>query len=372
MEFGLSQLQAALREVAGRFLAKHYPPERVAAIADSVTGYAADGWDPIVRLGWLDPGLGMVELALLAEESGYVLHPVPWWATVGLAVPGTAPRVPTTLAWCDDAAVPLAQAHRSTNCEAVPDPAGGWRVTGRKRLVPDLTAVAEVVLTAATDDGVALFRLPTGGPGAGWPPATGGPGAGGPQVAVRPCGSLDGLRRTGELTCTEAPARRLTTAAQTPAALRRLRWRALTLLAAEAVGVARRACRLAADHAGQRTQFGRPIGAYQGVGFRVADSYLVTELARSLAYRAAWLVGHPGRPATDPVEEAVASALVASRDAAVSACEHAIQVLGGIAMTWEHPIHRWYRRALWLQAFDAPSAAYREELAVRLLAEAGP
>jgi hypothetical protein len=41
-------------------------------------------------------GLGMVELALLAEESGYVLHPVPWWATVGLATqhPGSPPVAP--------------------------------------------------------------------------------------------------------------------------------------------------------------------------------------------------------------------------------------------------------------------------------------
>jgi acyl-CoA dehydrogenase len=331
--------------------------ERVAAVADSAAGWAAEGWQPIVRLGWLDPGLGMVELALLAEESGYVLHPVPWWVTVGLAVPGTAPQVPTTFAWCDEVPGPLARAHRATTCRAVPQPDGSWRISGRKRLVPDLTAATEVVLTAATGDGaVALFRVAAGGPG----------------VAVRPCGSLDGLRRTGELHCTDAPASRLTPPDRTPAAVRRLRWRGLALLAAEAVGVARRACQLAAAHASTRTQFGRPIGSYQGVGFRVADSYLATELARSLAYRAAWLVGRADRASAGEVEEAVASALVAGRDAAVAACEHAIQVLGGIAMTWEHPIHRWYRRALWLRAFDAPSAAYREDLAGRLLAGAGP
>lgn len=360
MEFGFTQQQEELREVARRFLAKRYPLERVATVADSPTGYADDGWEPIVQLGWLDAELDMVELALLAEESGYALHPVPWWSTVGLVGPAylgarPAPQVPGTFAWFDELSGSLRHAHRGAACRAVPQQDGGWRVSGTKRLVPDLACATEVVLTAASDNGVALFRVA---------PAD-------PAVTVTPQVSLDGLRRIAELHCADASAQLVTTSAATPEALRRVRRRALTLLAAEAVGVARRAFDLAAEHAKVRTQFGRPIGSFQGVGFRIADSYVIIELAHSLAYRAAWLVGHAeqaaGTDVAGTVDDAVACAVVAGRDAAISACEHSIQVLGGIAMTWDHPAHRWYRRALWLQAFDTRSAEHREDLARALL-----
>lgn len=365
MDFGFTAQQEELRQVTRRFLTKRYPPERVAAVADSATGYAEDGWEPLVQQGWLDSELGMVELALLAEESGYTLHPVPWWSTVGLVAPiyaglHTELRLPATFAWSDERSGSLSAAHRAAACRARPLADGGWRVSGTKRLVPDLRCAADVVLTAATgDNGVALFRVaPTD-----------------PAVTSTPQASLDGLRRVAELHCADAPAQLVIAPSATPRVLRHLRWRGLTLLAAEAVGVARRAFDLATEHAKQRTQFGRPIGAYQGVGFRIADSYVAIELAHSLTYRAAWLLEH-GRQTTgtelpsprgDAVDDAVSCAIVAGRDAAISVCEHAIQVLGGIAMTWEHPVHRWYRRALWLQAFDSRSAAHREDLARALL-----
>jgi acyl-CoA dehydrogenase len=363
MEFGFTQQQEELREVARRFLTTRYPPERVATVADSSTGYAEDGWDPIVQLGWLDAGLNTGDLALLADESGYALHPVPWWSTVGLVAPAYAgtrspPQAPATFAWSDELSGSLSHAHCAAACRAVALPDSSWRVSGTKRLVPDLAGATEVVLTATSDGGVALFRVvPTD-----------------PAVTITPRASLDGLRRIAELHCADAPAQLVTTPAATPEALRRIRWRVLTLLAAEAVGVARRAFELAAEHAKVRIQFGRPIGSYQGVSFRIADSYVAIELAHSLAYRAAWLVDHAEKPGgTDVansvhnVDDAVACAIIAGRDAAISACEHALQVLGGIAMTWQHPVHRWYRRALWLQAFDMRSAEHREDLARALL-----
>jgi acyl-CoA dehydrogenase len=360
VDFGFTQQQEQLREVARRFLATRYPPERVATLADSPTGYAEDGWAPIVQLGWLDAELGMVERAVLAEESGYALHPVPWWSTVGLVGPAYAgvrppPRAPATFAWSDELSGSLGHAHQAAACRAAVSPDGGWRVWGTKRLVPDSACAVEVILTAASNDGVALFRVV---------PVD-------PAVTVTPRASLDGLRRMAELACAGASAQLVTPPAATPQALRRVRWCALTLLAAEAVGVARRAFDLAAGYAKVRTQFGRPIGSYQGVGFRIADSYVAIELAHSLVYRAAYLVGHAvsatGTAGAATVDDAVACAIVAAREAAISACEHAIQVLGGIAMSWEHPMHRWYRRALWLQAFDMRSAAHREDLARGLL-----
>ena len=61
-------------------------------------------------------------------------------------------------------------------------------------------------------------------------------------------------------------------------------------MAAEAVGVAQRALELGVEHAKTREQFGKPIGMYQAVSHQLADTYADVELARSLAYWAAWCV----------------------------------------------------------------------------------
>jgi alkylation response protein AidB-like acyl-CoA dehydrogenase len=55
-------------------------------------------------------------------------------------------------------------------------------------------------------------------------------------------------------------------------------------------------------------------------------------------------------------------------EAAVVACERSIQVHGGIGFTWEHPLHRFYKRAQWLEGFGTRPAALRLEVADALLA----
>ena len=147
------------------------------------------------------------------------------------------------------------------------------------------------------------------------------------------------------------------------AADERLRTRALAALAAEAVGVGSRALELAVEHARTREQFGRPIGVYQAVSHKLADTYVETELARSLAYWAAWCVAE-GDAQT---ELAVAAAKAYCSDAAVAACERSIQVHGGIGFTWEHVLHRYYERALWIQAHGGYARTHRAIVAAALL-----
>ena len=133
--------------------------------------------------------------------------------------------------------------------------------------------------------------------------------------------------------------------------------------AAEALGVAQRALDLGVEHAKTRTQFGKPIGTYQAVSHPLAQTYTDVELARSLVYFAAWCVAEEDERA--PV--AAASAKSFATEAAVAACERSIQVHGGIGFTWEHPLHRFYKRALWLEGFGRRPAELRLEVANSLL-----
>ena len=130
-------------------------------------------------------------------------------------------------------------------------------------------------------------------------------------------------------------------------------------MAAEAVGIAQRALDLGIEHAKTREQFGKPIGTYQAVSHPLAQTYTDVELARSLAYWAAWCVAEDDERA--PLAAAAAKAF--ATEAAVVACERSIQVHGGTGFTWEHPLHRFYKRAIWLEGFGTRPSALRLEVA---------
>jgi alkylation response protein AidB-like acyl-CoA dehydrogenase len=134
--------------------------------------------------------------------------------------------------------------------------------------------------------------------------------------------------------------------------------------AAEALGIAQRALDLGVEHAKTREQFGKPIGTYQAVSHPLAQTYTDVELARSLVYWAAWCVAEEDERA----EVAAAAAKAFATEAAVAACERSIQAHGGMGFTWEHPLHRFYKRAIWLEGFGRHPAELRLEVADAVLA----
>jgi alkylation response protein AidB-like acyl-CoA dehydrogenase len=134
-------------------------------------------------------------------------------------------------------------------------------------------------------------------------------------------------------------------------------------MAAEAVGIAQRALDLGIEHAKTREQFGKPIGVYQAISHALANTYGDVELARSLAYWASWCVAE----GDDQAAVAAAAAKAFATDAAVTACERSIQIHGGTGFTWEHPLHRFYKRSLWLQGFGGRPAELRAEVADAVL-----
>jgi alkylation response protein AidB-like acyl-CoA dehydrogenase len=139
------------------------------------------------------------------------------------------------------------------------------------------------------------------------------------------------------------------------------RWQAA--LACEAVGIAQKALELGIEHASTRQQFGKPIGVYQAVSHQLADTFVETELARSLAYWAAWSVAEGDEQAA----VAAASAKAYCSETAVAACERSIQVHGGTGFTWEHVLHRYYKRAIWIEQFGGAPSVQRAQVAAALL-----
>jgi alkylation response protein AidB-like acyl-CoA dehydrogenase len=142
-----------------------------------------------------------------------------------------------------------------------------------------------------------------------------------------------------------------------------VRRRLLAALALEAVGIGSKATELAIAYVSEREQFGKKIGTYQAISHSVVDAYVAVELARSLAYWAAWCVAEGDEQA----DLACAAAKSQAAEAAVLACEKSIQAHGGIGFTWEHPLHRYYKRALWLEGALGYGREQRAEIAASLL-----
>ncbi|MGH2697790.1 MAG: acyl-CoA dehydrogenase family protein [Actinomycetota bacterium] len=364
MDFSFTEEQEMLRAQVRSFLESEFTPERVAELAESKEGWDEATWTTMAELGWTGlsvagelggAAMSFLEEAVLFEELGYGLYPGPYFASIAMALPALqgAPELlrslaeggaRATLACAEpDGARSIEDTDRLTTSA---EPNGErWTVTGIKEPVADLALVSHVVVSATTDAGAGLWLVEPQPP------------------AVTPLETVDSTRRMGRLGLEAHPAKLLVEPGNAGAVLGHIRARVDAALALEAVGVAQRVLELARDYASERKQFGKAIGSYQAVSHQLADTYMSIELARSLAYWAAWSVAESEGTA----DRAAAAARALASEAAVAACERSIQVHGGIGFTWEHVLHRYYKRALGIAVFNGTPAKRRAAVAASLL-----
>ena len=154
------------------------------------------------------------------------------------------------------------------------------------------------------------------------------------EVDVTPCGVMDPTRRLATVTVRDTGER-----LGTPD-MAWVRDVALAALAAESAGAAARCLELTVAYAKQRTQFGRPIGSFQALKHRMADLHVLVETAESasLAVAQAVVTG-------DALPDTAATASVWCAEAFATVAGEMIQLHGGIAITWEHDAHLYFKRA---------------------------
>jgi butyryl-CoA dehydrogenase len=128
-------------------------------------------------------------------------------------------------------------------------------------------------------------------------------------------------------------------------------------IAALAVGCIQGCLDMSVQYAGERTTFGVPIGAKQGVAFQLADLKVMAEAARGLVYKAAALKD-AGRPIAE-FKEAAAIAKLYATESAVTATRIATQVFGGYGFMEEYPVARFYRDAKVLEIGEGTSEVQR-------------
>ena len=301
-------------------------------------------------------GFSRLELAIAAEELGRAVVGGPLLASAVLATEAllelvdqgadaAADVLPGLAAGTTVATLAVAEASGRWRQEdigtAVSDPGGGPpRLTGTKAAVLS-AAEADLILVAAREaGGVSLFAAE--------------PGDG---VLVTPLVVLDFSRPMARIELRDAPARRLGRAGRGWTAVERALQAGTVFLAAEQTGGSRALLDAAVEHGKTRVQFGQPIGRFQGVKHKLADMAVRTEMAAAAAAWAAWQP--PGSEAAR-LGTAVAGAYCS--DAYLETALDAIQVHGGMAITWEHHAHRYLRRARADAAVLLPPREHRRQL----------
>ncbi|MER7456778.1 acyl-CoA dehydrogenase family protein [Micromonospora sp. NPDC126480] len=327
--------EEALRDSVRALLAAHAPGQRVLARLDGDDPYDGALWARLAgQLGltglavpeaYGGAGAGFREVAVVLEELGRAVAPVPYLgttvATRALLSCGGSEllgRVAT-----GDCAVALAVCFatapgtRPHPLAVAPDGTLSGTVPGVADALP-----CDVLLVPAGDG---LYAVDAAGPG----------------VRMVPVVSLDATRTLADLVLTGAPGRLLASGAAAWAALDDALTAGAALLASEQVGVAQYCLDRTVGHVRERHQFGRPVGSFQAVKHRLADLWVEVTEARAVARHAA------DRLATGHAEAPLAASLAQAYcgPVAVHAAEVGVQLHGGIGFTWEHPLHLYLKRA---------------------------
>ncbi|WP_431956170.1 acyl-CoA dehydrogenase family protein [Nocardia lijiangensis] len=156
----------------------------------------------------------------------------------------------------------------------------------------------------------------------------------------RPVATMDPSRKLTEVGFDGVSARKLG-AGDPVAVAARLREIAWAAVAAEQVGAAEQCLEMTVEYTKSRVQFGRVIGSFQALKHRMADMYVLLESAKSASYAATAAVA-AGLPSA---AEDVWAARVQCSEALTEIVSETVQLHGGIAITWEHDAHLFFKRA---------------------------
>jgi alkylation response protein AidB-like acyl-CoA dehydrogenase len=358
MDFSLTEDQQSLRELARKMLEELATHERLKAVKATSERIDRELWRELAKANVLGVAIeerfggnggGLTELAIVLEEIGRAVAPVPVFPTLVLgALPIAAfgsealraqwlPRVATgdailAAAIVDDRPSDVVRARRD---------GAGFVLDGARSLVQAAHVADAILLPARTDAGATLFVVD--------------PRAQGVRLErvettdeqLRPHLQLSGVRASA--------ADVVGAVGQGDEILAWLTQRATLALCAMQVGVAERALEITARYTTERVQFDRPIGSFQAVHTRAGDAFVDVQAMRLTTLRALHLL-EQGEDATESL--VIAKYWAAEGGARVTyAAQH---LHGGIGVDIDYPIHRYY---LWARQIGLHLGSGAEQIA---------
>ncbi len=364
MDFELSKPQKLLQKSARDLFARACPSKRVRELMATDTAFDAELWSAVAEQGWLGIhlsethgglGLGLVDLAVVAEEMGRACFPGPFlgtvWAATLVAEANAASKYLQPLVVGEaKGAVALLEPDASWDPSDVRLQAAksgsGFQLSGRKSFVSDAAVADVIVCIARVGDELALIAVPAKSSG----------------VVITPTPGLDQTRKLCDVAF-----EKVTVGAEGVLAAGDAARRALVrsmqvgtlLVCADMLGGMQWILENAVEYAKTRQQFGKAIGSFQAVQHMCADMLLWTESSRSAIYFAAWAVDAEPESAARVVSTAKVYASDASREVA----NRGVQVHGGIGFTWEHDLQMYYKRSKASEILFGDASHHRTQLA---------
>lgn len=350
MNFGLTDEQQILKNVAKRFIEEQAPMSTVRDIMEGPEGFDANLWSAMAQLGWPGliigedyggAGLGWVDLAVLLEETGRGLLPAPLVSTslaaAAIATYGSDEQklqlLPSladgsaigTLALLEDNQV---LGPEGVTLEGTRD-GDGYRLSGAKRFVHDAGIATLFIVPFRAEGKVAFAAVRSDADG----------------VTAQGRMTMDQTKRMGDLELANVTVSKddIFPVTDGDAALNHLLDLAAVAITAEMCGAMDRAHEITTGYAKERLQFGELIGKFQGVKHPLAEMYVDIETSKSLLYFAAWCVDE--QPQDLP--RAIARAKAYATDAFSRIGVDSVQLHGAIGFTAEYDIQLYLKRSKW-------------------------
>jgi alkylation response protein AidB-like acyl-CoA dehydrogenase len=326
MDFSLSPDQDDLRGLTRRILTDACTPEHLVEVSRRDDATDLELWHALGDAGLIAIGLpesvggggyGWLESAIVLHEIGRAAAPVPGLAVIALAAPALVDHPDLLTGVADGSVVVSAAVHEPVGDPWTPSTTGtsatgGTTVSGTKVCVPHGLLATRFVVT--TDDGLHVVEASARG------------------VTVERQDTTTGVP-DAMVTFDAAPSVRVGDDAARDDLLRR-GLSAATLMTA---GACESALALTSSYAVSRTQFDKPIAAFQAVSQRAGDAYIDTEAVRLTAWHAAWRLAN-GHPADD----ALLSAKFWSAEGGWRVVHAAHHVHGGVGVDRDYPLHRYF------------------------------
>ncbi|MDQ1697708.1 MAG: 3-oxocholest-4-en-26-oyl-CoA dehydrogenase beta subunit [Frankiaceae bacterium] len=329
MDFSISDDQKSLQQLAHTILGEQATHDHLKTLeAGSWSVFDRPLWSRLAEAGLVGiavseeqggAGLGFLDLAIVLEEVGRAVAPVPAVATLVTAY--VLAQAGVGAARLDGVAAGNTILTTAFEGEVTARSDGdGWMLDGEKTFVPYGAEADVVVVLATSDDRPVVALVPRGSSG----------------VTVT---ELETTNREPQAQLAFEGVRLAAADVVTGATdlIHDLRMHTTAALAVVAAGVCRAALDMTAKHTISREQFGKPIATFQAVGQRAADAYIDTEMVALTAWQAAWRLS-AGLPADDEV--AVAKFWAGDGGMrALHACQH---LHGGLGVDLDYPLHRYF------------------------------
>jgi alkylation response protein AidB-like acyl-CoA dehydrogenase len=354
MDFTVSEEQSMLADSVAKFIDNDYDFESRQKAADSDLGYSEELWNTFAELGWTavpfdedDGGLGggSIEMMLMMEQFGRGLLVEPFLANIVLAG-GVLRRVASdeqkvrwlagiisgetqaTLAFAE----PQARFDINNVATSATRDGDGYVISGNKALVLNGGSADLIIVPARThgkqsdQDGITLFAVAADSAG----------------IEVRPYKTVDG-HQAAEIEFNKVSVDRISVLGEVGngySTLQEVVDEATLAVCAEAVGIIRTLQDKTVEYVKNRVQFGVPIGSFQALQHRLVETLMECEQSKSLLLWSAMVNNSSGADA----KKSIHALKHQIGTAGVNVAKEAVQMHGGMGVTWELDIAHFFKR----------------------------